>query len=66
MYLDIDIFVNFNRLAENENVLHEICKLPHVSELVEETKLLRRRRRLHLCPTTFTGYHDDEAPRAET
>lgn len=66
MYLDIDVFVNLDCLAEDEDVLHEIRELPHVSNLIEQARSLRWRGRLHLCPTTLAGHHDDEAPGAET
>ena len=66
MYLDIDVFVYLDCLAEDEDVLHEIRELPHVSNLIEQARSLRWRGRLHLCPTTLAGHHDDEAPGAET
>lgn len=62
MHLDIKVFVNLDGLAKDEDVLHEIRKLPHVSNPIEQAELLRRRGGLHLCPITLARYHDGEAP----
>lgn len=32
MYLDVEIFVDFNGLAEDVYILHNVGKLPHVPQ----------------------------------
>ena len=34
-HLDVEILVNFDRLAEGEDVLHDTCELPHTSDLLK-------------------------------
>ena len=38
-YLDGEIFVYFYRSAEDEDILHEVRKLPHIPQLVKHAGL---------------------------
>jgi len=64
MYLDVEIFVDSDGLAEDVYVLHDVGKLPHVPQSSKQAVLLSSRlRRLHLRRCTLSRYHlDDEAP----
>jgi hypothetical protein len=35
VYLNVEFFVDFDSFAENEDVLHQIGELPHITELAE-------------------------------
>ena len=62
MYLDVEVFVNSDGLAEDVYVLHDIGKLPHVPQSSKQATILRKRRRLHLCRSTLSRHHLGEAP----
>ena len=57
MYLDCQIFVNLHRLAEDIDILHEVCQLPCVPKLVKHGLFWCRLRRFHLITVTLAGAH---------
>lgn len=64
LYLNREIFINFHGFSEDEDVLHEIGKLPHVAETIKQAHVSRFKR-FHFCATTLPRHHidDDAAPR---
>ena len=56
-YLDGEIFVYFYRSAEDENILHEVRKLPHIPQLVKHAGLGCWLRCLHLIPASLSRAH---------
>ena len=42
MYLYIKILVDFHHVPEQEDVLHQACKLPHTAQLCECCDIFRR------------------------
>lgn len=59
-YLDCKLIINLHSLAKNEQVLHEVGKLPHVSKTVKYAGLLRwRMLYLHLLTPAFSGSHGE-------
>ena len=56
-YLDGEIFVYFNRSAKDENILHEVRKLPHIPQLVKHAGLGCWFRCLHLIPASLSRPH---------
>lgn len=60
-YLDCQILVNFHRLAEDIDILHEVGQLPCVPELVKHALFWRRLGRFHLITVTLAGAHFNDA-----
>ena len=56
-YLDGEIFVYFYRSAKDENILHEVRKLPHIPQLFKHSRLRCLFRCLHLVPASLSRAH---------
>ena len=58
-YLDVQVLVNFHRCSKEVDVLHQVCKLPHVPKLVEcaQLRCWLWCRSLHLLAATLAGHH---------
>lgn len=53
-YLDIQILINLHNPSENENPLHEIGKLPHIPNALEQAWFLGRLGSLHLLASSLS------------
>ena len=56
-YLDVEVLVNLERLAEEEYVLHQRREFPHVSQSLEQRGLFVELGRLHLFMVAFSTRH---------
>ena len=56
-YLDGEVFIYFYRSAKDENVLHEVRKLPHIPQLVQHARRWCWFRPLHLGPASLSRAH---------
>lgn len=56
-YLNGEVLIYFYRSAKDENILHEVRKLPHIPQLVKHARLRCWFRRLHLVPASLSRAH---------
>lgn len=53
-YLNREILVNLDSSPKDEDILHKVCKFPHVAQLRQHTVVLDWLRRLHLLSPTLS------------
>lgn len=56
-YLDIKLLVDFHDVTEQCDVLHEVCKLPHVAQPVQRARFLWGIVGLDFVVGPLSGYH---------
>lgn len=65
-YLYVEILVEFKGVDEQSEILGQVCKLPHVAQLVQCGRLLWGLLRLHLVSRPLSRDHGRQACRAAT
>jgi hypothetical protein len=66
MYLDVKVLVEFDRVAEQTDVLGQVGELPHVAQFLQCAGLFDRRLGLHFLGGAFSRRHGCGASRAAT